>query len=144
MKNLLLPFLASAALLGLAACGGGGGVSGTGTGGGTTPAKGNLVYTDPTGYQTQPYQFALVRDPASTATSLVLDLVGPSGTSAVGVTFAFDVDASKATWAKAPALVNNGNLFTLGTGTQLVQGWAAGTGGYRLQGIIATKGLAPR
>ena len=143
MKNLILPFLAVAALLGLAACGGGGGITGVGTGTtGTTPAKGTLVYTNPTGYQGQPYQFALVWDAASTATSLVLDLVGPSATPAVGVTFAFDVDATKATWAASPALVNNGSLFTLGAGTQLAQGWVAGTGGYRLQGIVAQKGLA--
>lgn len=132
MKRILFPFLASMALLGLTACGGGGG--------GSSPTTGTLTYTNPA-YQGLPYQFALVRDAASTSSTLVLDVVGPTGTGyalpSVGVTFGFSVDLSKASWGTAP-VVANGTVFPAGTGVQLVKGWV--TGGY-LQGIVATKGL---
>ena len=138
MKSIKLHLPVLAALLTLAACGGGGGgggsTSGGSGGGGTTLA---LAYVSPTGYASQATQCALVLDAASTSSNLILDVIGPKGFGAVGLTFAFDVDTTKATWSTSP-VVTNGNVFTLGTGTQLCQGWVTGK---RLQGIVASKGL---
>ena len=52
----------------------------------------------------------------------------------MGVTFAFTVDTTRATWGTGPS-VTNGTLFS----GQLVQGWVNGA---TLQGIAANKGLA--
>ncbi len=120
--NRLLP--AALALLGLAACGGG---SGAGVPG--------LVYQDPPGTQGR---FALVLDPASTPSLLVLDLVGPEAAPACGVSFGFDLDPARANWSTSP-VVSNGTLFTPAAGSQLVQGWVNGG---RLQAVIANKGIA--
>ena len=131
MTRILLPTL-TGAVLALAGCGG----SHTAAPAVTQAATRTLTYVNPV----QPSgAFALVQDPASTATRLVLDVVGPSGYASTGVTFSFDVDTSRAVWATAPA-ITNGTVFTsLGTGTQLVQAWVSGA---RLQGIVATKGLS--
>jgi hypothetical protein len=94
----------------------------------------SLAYTNPT---TRSADFQLVQDSASTDQNLVLDLVGPSGTSGVGVTFSFKLDTSQATWGTSP-VVTNGNVFSLGSGTQLAKGWV--TSG-QLQGIVSNKGL---
>jgi hypothetical protein len=109
----------------LLGCGGG---SGPGT-----PANPGLVYLDPAPSVTS---FTLVRDPASTATTLVLNLVGPP-TAAVGVTFSFTVDQTRATWGATPA-VTNGDVFSLGGGTLLAKGWVTG---HQLQGLVSNKGL---
>jgi hypothetical protein len=137
MKSILLSSLAGLTLLGLAACGGGGG-------GGSSPspaATGNLTYVDPS-YQDQPFQFALVKDPASTSSNLVLDVVGPTGTGyplpAVGITFGFLADATKVAWGTSP-VVTNGTTFPAGNYGPLAQGWVS-AGGY-LQGLVANKGL---
>jgi hypothetical protein len=145
MNRIVLAFTA-ATLLGLVACGGGGGGAtgtgstgsgnqGVGSGGGTTTG---LTYVDPANIQGQ---FALVLDTAaSTASTLVLDLVGPAtspATPAVGVTFGFNVDTSRAAWSTTPVV--NGTLFTLGTGVQLARSWVNGP---TLQGIVSNKGLA--
>jgi hypothetical protein len=124
MNRLVLSALAAAALLGLSACGGS-------SGGGSQPA--GLTYTNPA-YADSDYR--LVKDNASTASVLILDLVGPSGNPAVGVTYGFTVDTSRAAWGTAPA-VTNGTVF-VGTNA-LVQGWVSGA---QLQGIAANKGLA--
>jgi hypothetical protein len=125
----LLPCCA-AALLGLAACGGGSGAS--------TATTQSLTYVNPANTQGQ---FALVLDTAaSTGPTLVLDLVGPEtspATPAMGVTFGFNVDTTRAAWSATPVL--NGTVFTLGTGVQLARGWV---NGQSLQGIVANKGLA--
>lgn len=120
------PLLPALALAALTACGGG---SGPGT-----PANPGLVYVDPGPSATD---FTLVRDASSTATTLVLNLVGPS-TAAVGVTFSFNVDTARATWGATPA-VTNGDVFTLGAGTLLAKGWVTGN---HLQGLVSNKGLA--
>ena len=135
MSRHSLAALAGLLLTGLLACGGGGGGSIPAGGAGTT-----LTYVNPTGTSGQ---YALVLDPASTSSSLVLDLVGPAGTLAVGVTFSFTVDAARATWGNAPAYVANGTLFTSSSGL-IAQGWVTGTGtGTRqLQGIVSYQGLA--
>lgn len=130
MMRRLFPGLACAALT--VACGG----SHPTAPAAPQAAARTLAYVDPV--QTSG-QFALVLDPASTPANLVLDLVGPAGLSATGVTFSFDVDTTRAVWATAPAIAN-GTVFTnLGTGTQLVKAWVSGA---RLQGLVATKGLA--
>jgi hypothetical protein len=118
---------AAAALLVLAGCGGAGGGAGA-------TAQG-LAYANPANAQGQ---FALVLDAAaSSGSTLVLDLVGPAATPAVGVTFGFNLDTTRAAWAATP--VSNGTLFTLGAGTQLARGWVDGPS---LQGIVSNKGLA--
>jgi hypothetical protein len=124
MKRLAL---SSSLLLVLAACGGSSG------GGHSDAASSGLSYTNPTGTSGN---FALVLDSASTPSNLVLDLVGPSGTPAVGVTFGFNVNFTQAAWATTP--VANGTLFGTGGATLLCKGWA--TGG-SLQGIAANLGL---
>jgi hypothetical protein len=127
MKRYLLT---SFGLAGLLACGGGS------SGGATTHG---LFYTNPSLGQGQ---YGLVLDATSTSSVLVLDLVGPShaasssGTSAVGVSFGFDTDPSKAAWASSP--VKNGTLFGKNGASLLCNGWSnAG----RVQGVAANKGL---
>jgi hypothetical protein len=82
-----------------------------------------LTYTDPVGSG-----FRLMRNAAlSTASKLVLDLVGPSGTGQ-GIAIIINADQSKVTWSNPPssgALVQN-LAFNLGSGTQALVGKATG------------------
>ena len=114
------------------ACSGGGG------GGGTTspPPKtiaDTLTYTDPSGTG-----FRLVRNAGlSTASKLVLDLMGPTGTGQ-GVAFIVNADQTKVTWSNPPS---SGSLaanvaFNLGSGTQAFVGKATGD---QLQGAAFQK-----
>jgi hypothetical protein len=124
--------LAGAALLALAACGGGSSSISSQPKYATT----GLKYTNPAEGQGS---FALIEDAASTPSALVLDLVGPGGstpTPACGVTFGFDVDTTMATWVTSP-VVSNGAVFT--ATNQEVQGWVNSG---RLQAIVANKGLS--
>jgi hypothetical protein len=100
-------------LTALLACGGGGG------GGGSSPGL-SLVYTDPpaTGYR-------FVRDAQySTATHLVLDLVGPATDQGRGVAFTLDLAPGPVAWALVAAgdtqYVEN-ILFNPGPGVPLVK-----------------------
>jgi len=136
MNRLLSTLPVLAALLGLAACGGGASGPSSGSSGSGSGSGSGLSYTNPILTQGQ---LALVQDAASTGSALVLDLVLPEDsqnpTPAVGVTFGFQVDTSRAAWASSP--VANGTLFTTGSGGQVVRGWVRGG---QLQGIVSNKG----
>lgn len=101
------------------ACGGGGG--------GTPPpppppsVATSLSYTDPasTGYR-------LVKNTtSSTPTHLVLDLIGPSGTQALGISLFLTVDSSRAYWVNsggaAGTYIKPGTVFNLGTTPQILK-----------------------
>ena len=119
-----------------AACGGGGGGSSTPppSGGSPQPAT-RLVYTDPT---TSDYRF--VRNSSSTDTHLILDLLGPTGTRARGMSFYLNADATKVSWVNVnpsdPESIRN-IVFTLGTGAQLFK---SKINGGQLQGGAFQKG----
>jgi hypothetical protein len=123
---------ASALLAGLFGCAGSGSPTAPG------PAT-SLVYTPPTG---SGYQ--LVADPASTATHLVLDLVGPSGAQLRGVVATLNADGAMAAWgnpggASDPCL-KAGPALALGTGTLLLRSLPAGSS---LQVALFQKGATP-
>jgi hypothetical protein len=105
----------------LAACGGGGG------GSTSTPTATSLSYTDPSsgGYR-------LVRDASSTATHLVLDLVGPDSTSLSGIGFHLTVDPAKATWGTVGSGWVSTSVFTNPVVKAQVQGGALQAGVYQL------------
>ncbi len=105
-----------------------------------TPTATVLAYTDPT---TGTYQ--LKKNAAlSTATHLVLELVGPA-TTGCGVSATFSADTTKVTWVDVPAggtttaFVANGTAFALGTPPQILKGKVTGN---VLQVAVAQKGLA--
>jgi hypothetical protein len=113
MANAMATLPGLLATLGLAlvcACGGGGG------GGGGTSAKtvaDTLTYTDPA-----PGGFRFVRDPSSTATHLVLDLVGPAAGTCHGLALDLSCPDGCVTWSRvAPgdaAFAENAPPFDLG------------------------------
>jgi len=102
-------------MAGLVACTGGGN-----SGGGTTtpPAKtvaDRLDYTNPSGGSYQLVKDAALSTPGG---HLVLNLMGPAGTSATGVGFLLSADTSKVTWAKpiaSDAVLARTTTFDLGT-----------------------------
>lgn len=105
------------------------------------PLATSLAYTDPT---TGTYQ--VKKNVAlSTATHLVLELVGPAATTGSGVLGTFSVDTAKVTWVNvasgdpATTYVQNGTAFTLGTTPQVLKGKVAGA---VLQVVAAQKGPA--
>lgn len=125
MRAFISSLAGISALALLTACGGGGG-------GSSTPAPSSatsLTYTNPT---TGTYQ--LVKDPASSGGTLVLDLVGPSGASISGVSFSASADTSKVAWSTP---IQNGNTFTLGSAPQALATKVSGT---ELQGAVSQKG----
>ncbi|WP_243319060.1 hypothetical protein [Geothrix paludis] len=132
----LLSGSAALALMALLACGGGGG------GGSSAPTTAtSLAYTDPT-----TGTYLLKKNAAlSTATHLVLDLVGPSSTTGTGVTTTFTADATRVAWANVAAgdpantFVQNGTAFNLGAASQILKGKVSGG---TLQVTAAQKGTA--
>jgi len=94
-----------------------------------------LAYTAPSssGYQ-------LVRDPSSTGTHLVLDLVGPQGAQIQGTVFTLSVDGTKASWGNAGGsdpYIKEGQVLSLGTGAKLLKSQLSGS---TLQSAIFQKG----
>jgi len=130
--NKLLSGFAALALVGLLACGGGGGSS-------APPTATSLAYTDPTSGS-----YLLKKNTAlSTATHLVLDLVGPASTTGSGVTATFSADTTKVTWANvavgdpAGTFIQTGTAFNLGAAPQILKGKVTGN---TLQVTAAQKG----
>ena len=108
-------FLGFAAVLTflLAACGGGGGGSSSGP---PTGYATSLSYTNPTSTG-----YSLQADLATNNTShLALNLVGPSGTVAQGVSLFLTADPAIVSWFKAAnsAYATPGTVFNLGTAPQ--------------------------
>ena len=100
-----------------------------------------LAYTDPT-----TGTYLLKKNAAlSTATHLVLDLVGPAATTGSGVSASFTADTTKVTWANvassdaAATYLQTGGTFNLGTGTPILKGKVTGS---VLQVTAAQKGTA--
>lgn len=119
--RMTIPTLAGAsALLLLTACSGGGGGSSSSPTYATT-----LSYTDPSSAS-----YRLVKDPASSGKTLVLDLLGPTGASISGVSFSATADPAKVTWTTP---IQAGGTFTLGTPQALATKLASGD----LQGAIS-------
>jgi hypothetical protein len=104
------------ALAGLLACGGADSSK-------PQPAS-TLTYQAPTASS-----YRLEASPSSTPTQLVLNLMGPTGAKARGVTVHLSCDGQKAAWVApsgATGLVKPGAVFDLGTGTPLFVGKASG------------------
>lgn len=117
-----------------------------GGGGGSTPpppaptAAAALAYTDPTSGTWQLKKNTTL----STATHLVLELVGPAASTGTGVAATFSADTTKVTWANVVTgdpvpLVQNGTAFALGTLPQILKGKATGN---VLQAAAAQKGTS--
>jgi hypothetical protein len=137
MNRLVPTLLTAITIVVLAGCGGSSNVAASS---GSTGSIG-LSYVNPT---LSGDTFALVKDSASTASILILDLVGPDSSDstfpACGVTFGFTLDTTKATWGS----IANGTLFATSTaaGNTLIQRWLDTATGSQLQGIVAYRGLA--
>lgn len=125
-----------AALSLLLACGGGSSDSAASA----PPAATSLSYTNPS---TSASNWTLVKDPASTSTHLVLDLVPPAdGKSGFGVGFTLNATGG-VTWSKVAStdteLVSN-KAYALGSGSKLMKG-VANASGDLLVGVFQ-KGLS--
>jgi len=126
--------LSAGILVGLLACGGKSTPSAPTA---AVPAQ-QLSYTNPpaAGYR-------LVKDESSTASHLVLKLVGPSGAQIKGGVFTLNADTSKAVWGNpgSATLVQEGGALALGAGTKLMKGKVSGQA---LEAAIFQKGtVAP-
>ena len=129
---------ATVSLAALFACGGGGGSS-TPSPVPTTAAS--LAYTDPaTG------TYRLVKNASSSGSHLVLDLLGPSSGTAMGVSITLSADTTRVTWVDVPAggttaaLMKNGTQFNLGAGLPIQKAKATGN---VLQATVAQKNPSP-
>ena len=131
------------------ACGGGGSSSPPVV----TPAPPapKLVYTDATAGTIQLHGNAAL----STTTHLVLEVVGTDATAlSAGLCMSLNVEPAVAQWAKVqaadPDLVQNGAVYTLGTGVPLLKAKAAGgtltfvVGQKGYNSALATNGVLAR
>lgn len=104
----------------------------------TIPAGARLDYTDPT---TGTYR--LLKDSSSTATHLVLNIVGQGASNGAGLAFTLNVDSAKAAWAKVVGsdveFVKNGTTLNLGSAPQAIKGKVAGGS---LTAALGQKGTA--
>ena len=141
-RTLLFAALSGPALLLLCGCGGGA----SAPSGSSAPAAAYatvLTYTNP-----PPGGYTLQAEPASNGTAhLVLDLVGPSGTVAQGVSFFLTADPAKVTWSQSgTGYAVPGAVFSLGAAPQAfvtqVSAGALQVGIYQKSGV-ATYGSAP-
>jgi hypothetical protein len=123
-------------LAGLLACGGSNSPNASTTA--TPTIASGLTYTAPsaTGY-------LLARDPSSTGTHLLLNLVGPQGAQVKGAVLSLNVDGAKVAWSNAGGsdpYIKEGQVLDLGTGTKLLKSQLSGSA---LQAAIFQKGSAP-
>lgn len=100
-----------------------------------------LAYTDPVSGT-----YLLKKNTTlSTATHLVLDLVGPTATTGSGISATFTADTTKVAWTNVSSMdfsgtyVQNGTAFTLGTAPIILKGKLTGSS---LQVVAAQKGTA--
>ena len=133
-KNIMFTSLFGLALLGLLSCSGGGDKNSDPTP--TPPSYAtSLNYTNPTGTG---YRF--VRGSDSTASKLILELLGPASDTGRGISFGLTVDGAKARFVKVastdPEDAQHGT-FELGSAPQLFK---AVTEGNTLRASIAQKG----
>lgn len=134
LKTQIPTLLGAFSLALLIACGGGGGSTPPPP---PAPTATSLVYTDPT---SGTYQLKK-NTTLSTATHLVLDVVGSGAPSGAAFAFTLSTDATRSTWAKVDAAdsqqIQNGTVLSLGTGSQAIKAKVtAGT----LQGVVGQKG----
>lgn len=132
LSKSLLSLAGAASLLAFVACNGGGG------GSDPVPTATTLTYTDPTAGTWQ-----LKKDPSSTGTHLVLNLVAVGAGNGNGVAASFTVDTARATWAYVlpgdnPEYVHAGSVLNLGAGTKALRGKVTGA---TLQFAVSQKGL---
>jgi hypothetical protein len=137
------------ALLGialLAACGGGGGGGTTQNSPQTQTYATSLSYADPT---STGYRFVL-NAASSTSTRVVLDLMGPVGTSARGVAVYLSASSAAVDWAtpgSGQSLTAAGGAFNLGGSPRLIatklESGNLQAGVFQKGGSPATYGTAP-
>lgn len=136
LMNKCLSGSAMLLLTGLLACGGGGGGSSPQPPP-APPAATGLAYTDPASGT-----YRLVKNASSSGSHLVLDLVGPSTGTAMGVAITLNADSAKVAWVDVPpggttaVLMQNGTQFSLGSGTPIQKAKVAGG---VLQATVAQK-----
>jgi hypothetical protein len=129
----LLSCSATLVLVGLFACGGGSSSPAPQP----APTATSLGYTDPAAGT-----YKLVKNASSSGAHLILDLMGPSTGTAMGVALTLSADTTKVTWVDVPAggtttsLMKNGTQFNLGSGTPIQKAKATGN---VLQATVAQK-----
>jgi hypothetical protein len=132
-------------LLLLGGCGGGGGAASS-----SPAAAPAAAYATVLSYSNPPLGgYSLQAEPASNGTAhLVLDLVGPAGTVAQGVSFFLTADPAMVSWSQqGSAYAAPGTVFSLGSApqafvTQVTAGGGLQVGIYQKSGT-ATYGSAP-
>jgi hypothetical protein len=138
-KQILFRIVATAASLGVLACGGGGGAASSSAVVTPVPVTTPTVtYANPTAGSYQLVQNAAL----SNASHLVLDLVGPAGDQGTGVALELQVGGTQLAWTKVAStdalFVQNGALLGADTNGLLILGAPTGA---TLPALVAQKGL---